>query len=377
MHVPEIDIPLLDHHAHGVIPTDLDFKEFQANFNESYLPPPDGETEFHKPLGLAIRRFCAPILDIEPHVSGEKYVERRLELGAEEVNRRFLRAGGFERLIIDTGFMGSSILGVQEMSELASVPAHEVVRIETVAEDVARSGVSAAGFANALRERLIARSKNAIGLKTIVAYRTTFKIDQTAPKEEEIEQAAGQWLKEIERSGKVRVSDPVLVRAGLWAGAEICRERRFPLQLHSGLGDNDVILHACDPSHFTDFIRYMQEWKVNLTFLHNYPFIREVGWLSEIFENVYFDTGVVAHFTGPSATRVIKESLECSKFFKVLFSTDAICLSELYYLGAIQWRRGIQSTLDGWLQDGFINLKDADDIIESIAYRNARRIYNL
>lgn len=376
MSLPTIDLPLIDHHTHGVIPKDLDYTQFQAAFSESYLPPPDGATEFQKPLGLAIRRFCPPLLDLEPHVSGERYVERRLELGAEEVNRRFMRAGGFERLIIDTGFKSNSILNVEQMSEIAGVPANEVVRIEAVAEDVVRSGVDAAGFMNRFRETLLSRSRDAIGLKTIVAYRTTFKVDQSRPNEDEINIAAGEWMNEIETTGKTRLTNPVLVRAALWSAGDICRQRHFPLQVHSGLGD-DVYIHACDPSHFTDFIKSMQEWDVPVTLLHNYPFIREAGWLSEIYRNVYIDTGVVQNYTGPSSARIIQESLETAKFSKLLFSTDAIGLSELYYLGSILFRRGLKIALDQWISDDFITHKDADEIIEAVAFKNARRIYNL
>ena len=82
--------PLIDHHCHGVSPAELDWKQFQALFSESYRPPPPGTNEFQKPLGLAIRSFCAPLLDLEPHSSGEAYVERRLKLGAAEVNRRLM-----------------------------------------------------------------------------------------------------------------------------------------------------------------------------------------------------------------------------------------------------------------------------------------------
>ena len=88
-----IDLPLIDHHCHGVSPAELDFAAFQALFSESYRPAPPGTTEFQKPLGLAIRRFCAPMLDLEPSCPAEVYVERRLALGAAEVNRRFLHDG--------------------------------------------------------------------------------------------------------------------------------------------------------------------------------------------------------------------------------------------------------------------------------------------
>ena len=66
-----LDLPLIDHHCHGVSPAELDFGGFQALFSESYRPAPPGTTEFQKPLGLAIRRFCAPMLDLEPSCPAE------------------------------------------------------------------------------------------------------------------------------------------------------------------------------------------------------------------------------------------------------------------------------------------------------------------
>ena len=149
--MPIEDIPLIDHHCHGVSPADLDWIEFQKLFSESYRPPPPGTTEFQKPLGLAIRAFCAPLLDLEPHASGEAYVERRLALGAAEVNRRLMRASNLDCLIVDTGHRSSAIHGFAETGALAGRPAHEVVRIEAIIEEVAASGVSAEDFRESLR----------------------------------------------------------------------------------------------------------------------------------------------------------------------------------------------------------------------------------
>src|SRR5688500_18544696 len=158
-----LDLPLIDHHCHGVSPMELDYKGFQAMFSESYLPPPAGTSEFQKPLGLVIRRFCAPMLDLEPLCTGEAYVERRLKLGAAEVNRRFLRASGLATLLVDTGHRSNAIMTCPQTGEAAAKPAHEVVRIEAVAEEVAKSGVSAADFANAFADTLAARAKDAVG----------------------------------------------------------------------------------------------------------------------------------------------------------------------------------------------------------------------
>jgi len=368
-------VPLIDHHCHGVSPADLDWKQFQALFSESYRPPPAGTNEFQKPLGLAIRAFCAPLLDLEPHASGEAYVERRLKLGTAEVNRRLMQASGLDCLIVDTGHRSNAIHTFEETGALAKRPAFEVVRIEAILEEVAASGVSAEGFAKAFADRLTERSRDAVGLKSIVAYRCTFAIPQTAPQPAEVAKAAGNWMKQAKEAGKFRVTDPTVIRHGLWIGAEICRARKLPLQLHVGFGDPDIYMHACDPTHFTDFIADMERWEVPITLLHNWPFLKEAQWLSEIFQNVYYDAGVILNFGAAESERILREALQIGKFQKFLYSSDAFGLSELYYLGAFLFRRAFARILDSWIADGFCNARDADEFVELVAQQNARRIY--
>ncbi|HWT99730.1 MAG TPA: amidohydrolase family protein [Terriglobales bacterium] len=373
----DLALPMIDHHCHGVSPAELDFAGFQAMFSESYRPAPAGTTEFQKPLGLAIRRWCAPVLDLEPSCPAEAYVERRLALGAAEVNKRFLQASGLDELLIDTGHRSAAIANVEQMGTIANRPAREIVRIEAVAEEVARSGISAAGFVRAFAEKLAERAKSAVGLKTIVAYRTTFKIDQTAPAAADVDRAADAWFKRCADSGKVRLEDPTIIRHGLWIGAELCRKHRFPMQVHVGFGDPDVYMHACDPTHFTDFIAAMEKWEVPITLLHNYPFQREAAWLSEIFQNVYYDVGVILNYAAPMATDILGEAMEMGKYSKLLYSSDAFGLSELYYLGARQFRLALRRVLDRWLAEDACSLQDAEEIIQMLAQDNARRIYPL
>jgi predicted TIM-barrel fold metal-dependent hydrolase len=370
-----LTLPLIDHHCHGISPAELDGKQFQALFSESYRPPPSGTNEFQKPLGLAIRAFCSPLLDLEPHATGEAYVERRLELSAAEVNRRLMQAAKLDCLIVDTGHRSNAIHTFEETGALAGRPAHEVVRIEAILEEVAASGVSARNFARAFADRLAERSAKAVGLKSIVAYRSTFAIPQTAPKAGEVEKATGAWMKAAAKAGRFRVSDPTVIRHGLWIGAEICRAKKLPLQLHVGFGDPDIHMYACDPTHFTDFIAAMDKWDVPVTLLHNWPFLKEAQWLSEVFANVYYDAGVILNYGAAESERILREALQVGKFQKFLFSTDAFGLAELYYLGAFLFRRAFARILDGWIADGFLNARDADAIVGLVAQGNARRIY--
>lgn len=44
--------------------------------------------------------------------------------------------------------------------------------------------------------------------------------------------------------------------------------------------------------------------------LHCYPFVREAGYLAQVYPHVYLDTGAAGHWAGLSSPAVISESVE-------------------------------------------------------------------
>jgi uncharacterized protein len=367
---------LIDHHCHGVVKADLDLAEFERLISESFDPPPAGTSRFDSPLGLAVRRWCAPVLGLEPFASPQDYVARRGELGAEEAARLLLGQAGLGALLIDTGYRADELHGLRGMGALAAVPVHEIVRLEAVAQTVAGSGVDAGGYPNAYREALEEASKRAVGFKTIVAYRGGFSFDPEAPADADVVRAAGPFV-ETAASGEARVVDPVLLRFGIWSGAELARDRGFPIQFHSGWGDADLQLHRSNPTLLTGLVREFDRLGVNMVFLHCYPFHRDAAYLASVYRNVYFDVGSALHYHGPSSAGLLAEAMEVSPFSKLLFSSDAFGLAEQYHLGAVLFRRALRQTLDAWIDDDHCDTATAGSIAEDIARGNALRIYPL
>ena len=371
-------LPLVDHHCHGLFPADLDDERLADSLSEAFAPAPPGTDHWDKPVALSLRRWCAPLLDLEPFCAPAEYAERRRAIGAAEVNRRFLAASGIGTYVVDSGNRPEELCSVAEVGTIASAPAREIVRMESVAERVAEGGVSAAGFAQAfeaaLRESL---GDEVVGLKSILAYRATLRIDYSKPDDAEVEAAAGRWLAEIARTGQVRLTDPVLERHLIWTGADIARERGFPIQFHIGIGDPDIELHRVDPSHLTPWIKAVEPWGFPITLLHCYPFHREAGLMSENFPCVYFDVGFALNWVGPSYQRIMDEALELVPFTKQLFSTDAFGLAELYYLGALRFRTALARALGRWIEDDECSVADAERIASLIGAGNARRIYKV
>ncbi len=368
----------IDHHCHGVVPHDLDRAGFEALFSEAHRPGSGGLlSQFDKPLGLMIRRFCAPVLDLEPHADPDAYIARRRELGVAEVNRRLVGGAAMAALLVDTGHRSDAILDCPAMAEAAGAPALEVVRIEAVMEEVARGGPDAASALDRFADLLAERSADAVGLKSIIAYRASFDVDPSRPPRAAADAAVGRWLAAIQTDGWSRLEDPVLLRHCLWVGLDLCAERRMPLQLHVGFGDRDIIMHRCDPTVFTRFLEAAEGRDVPVTLLHNYPFQREAGWLAEVFSNVYYDVGAVLNYTGAMAHRVLADALEMGPFTKQLYSSDAFGLPELHYLGRVQFERALTRIMDEWIAAGDCTAADAERIAAMIAGGNARRIYRL
>jgi uncharacterized protein len=359
-------MPLVDQHCHGVRRDDLTRAAFEGLITEGG-PSPAGTTHFDSPVGLAIRRWCAPILGLEQYAAPEAYLDRRAELGAEEVNRRLLRAAGIADFCVDTGLADDALLTPAEMGRLADARAHEIVRIESVAEEVAGRSPPATAYAAELTDELVRRANRAVGLKTVIAYRIGLDFDPRPPEPREVTAAATRWL-----AGPRRLTDPVLLRHALWTGAEIAGDRGLPLQVHTGHGDTDLTLHRANPALLTGFIRLVP---APIVLLHCYPYIREAAYLAAVYPHVHADIGLTVTYTAASSARVIAEVLELAPFYKILFSTDCYGLAELCHLGAHYHRQGLAAVLTG--RTGEWSPTDAVRITRLIGAVNARRLYPL
>ena len=370
-------VALVDHHVHPALATELSLGELDELITESDRPAPPGVTRFDSQLGVAIRRWCAPVLGLAASVSAQAYTDRRRELGAVEVTRRLLRAAGAAYLLIDTGYLRDGMLGLAAMAEASAARVAEVVRLESVAEQAIVAGDgSAAGFAGRFREALWELTQSACGVKSIAAYRFGLDLDPQPPAGADVAAAAGRWRREIDTAGPggtVRVTDPVLLRFLLWAGVD----RGLPVQIHTGFGDPDVDLRRADPLLLRGFCELTQERAVPVMLLHCYPYHRQAGYLAHAYPHVYLDVGLAINHVGARAAAVVAESLELAPFGKVLFSSDAWGPPELHYLGALLWRRATARVLGEWVESGDWALADAVGVAEMIGAQNARRVYRL
>jgi uncharacterized protein len=365
--------PLVDHHCHGVLYRDADEATLESLLSEGAGFP--AGTVFDSQAGFAFRRLCPPVLGLRPHAGLADYVARRAELGVTEVSKRFLQAAGLAALCVDTGFTPEPLTSPAELGALAGAAAHEIVRLERVAEDVAAAGTGSAGFADAVRSELAARTAGAVGTKSIAAYRTGLDLDPGRPSDAEVRAAAGRWLEAIGAagSGAPRLADQRLQRFLIWCGVDL----GLPVQFHVGYGDSDVDLHRCNPLLLTPLLRAIQPTGVPVMLLHNYPYHREAGYLAQVFPHVYVDAGLATHNLGRGSPALLAEALELAPFGKFLYSSDAFGLPELHYLGAALFRAALSAFLSAGLSEDHYSERTVARLTRMFCADNARRAYRL
>lgn len=356
------DARLIDQHVHGCWKVAGDRRRFENALNEADTEPV-AHSGFDSQLGFAVRAHCAPILGLPKHVGPRDYWERRSQLGESELARLFLLPARVSDWLLDTGF-GSDVTDVAEFGALSGTRAHEIVRLEQVAEQAAQAP---GDYASAFEEILHRRTATAVATKSILAYRGGFDGDLTEPSASQVAEAAARWR---DRGG-TRLADRVLLRFGLHQALRL----GLPLQFHVGFGDRDCDLHKANPLYLLDFLRRSGDTPVVL--LHCYPYEREAGYLAQAFNNVFVDGGLSVNHLGARAPAFIARLLEMAPFAKVLYSSDGYGPAELHFLGATLWRNGIHRVLRGFVEDGDWSGADAIRVVDLIAHRNAARIYRL
>jgi uncharacterized protein len=355
-------VALIDQHVHGCWLTAGDRARFENALNEANTDPV-ADPVFESQLGFALRAHCAPTLGLSKHADPQSYWDRRTRFAETNLARLFLPAAGVRDWLVDTGIDGD-IAGVTDLAELSGNRAHEIVRLEQVAEQAAQdAGDYASAFAAILHER----AATAVGTKSILAYRGGFEGDLGEPSPSEVAEAARRWRD----GGGTRLQDSVLLRFGLHQALRLGK----PLQFHVGFGDRDCDLSKANPLLLLDFLRRSGDTPIVL--LHCYPYEREAGYLAQAFNNVYLDGGLSVNYLGARAPAFIARLLEMAPFRKILYSSDGFGPAELHFLGAALWRRGIHRVLRGFVDNDDWCESDAIRVVDLIAYGNAARVYGL
>jgi predicted TIM-barrel fold metal-dependent hydrolase len=353
-------VTLVDHHAHGIVPTPATLDEFRGLFSESEDP----RQWPHVATGityLRAMRALAELFGCEP--SEEAVFAHRRATDPDAYAATLLRATGTEWLLIDDGFPAPGEgVAWEAMGDLAGCRSAPVMRIERVGEE----GLAAGDELDALRERVrdavaAARASGFVGLKTVAAYRSGLDVQPPDAA------AADAVLADAPRRLAGKALLEVLLDDALAANA--ATGEPLPVQVHCGFGDSDLFLPRADPTLLGPLIeRYAT---TPFVLLHCYPFVRQAGWLAHVYGNVFLDVSLTIPHVWRHA-EMVREALELAPASKLLYASDAARTPELYFLAARGWRAALAEVLAEALEP-----EEAEAAARRILRGNAIALYGL
>ncbi|MFB7516213.1 amidohydrolase [Streptomyces sp. NPDC056144] len=367
-----IDPPsLVDQYCHGVLRTELGLGTFETHLGAHLgegpgrrgpaRPAAAGTTFFDTQTGFAVRRWCPPLLGLEPHCPPARYLARRRELGAAEAARRLLRATGIAAYLVDTGLPGD-LTRPAEIAAAGGAEAHEIVRLEPLAEQVADTSGTVDAFLANLAEAVHGAAAGAVAFASAEGVGRGLATTPEPPGPGEVRGAAGRWL--TGRPAGAPLTDPVLLRHLVWIAVTAGR----PLQLHAG-GRNPAVL--------ADFAAATASLGVDIVLVCGDSSRRDTAHLTAVHPHIYADLGRIFGQGSPRAAVALCEILDSAPFGKLLFSSGAHALPELHVVAANTFRAALTRVLGEWVMDGAWSRTDAQRVATMIAGGNARRVYRL
>lgn len=368
------EIPVVDQHAHPLLrPDEIASFTYAAAFTEAY----DAEViARHTPETLFFKRSMreiAAVLGCDPDPAAVLAARQRVSF--DDLAQRFIGAGHFEALLLDDGYWADRTLPVVAHGAVARP--YRLLRVESLAEQLIGEAASWTEFEERFRAALRQPGEETVGLKSIVAYRTGLRVEGG---DREAAAACFQVLRTRAEAGdEVRLAakpfNDWVVRATL----EVAAERGTPVQFHTGFGDPDLDLRLANSLYLRPLLEDPSFHRVPIVLLHgSYPFTREAGYLAAVYPNVHVDLGLaIPSLSVDGMASVVRGLLEIAPLSKILFSTDARLIPELFYLGARWGRRLLGQELERAVGNGDLTATEAEVAARDILRENAIRLYGL
>ncbi|KAF2827406.1 glutamine synthetase/guanido kinase [Ophiobolus disseminans] len=396
--------PLIDNHAHNLIlPTQADTIPFESVTTEA-----QGRAlrdTFKSLPHLRAARQLRQLYECGEDADWDDILEQRgewLRSDPQRLHRRCFE--GVHAVLVDDGLAEpKKVYPYDSHDEYFQAPSKRIVRIETVAErlmeriarDADEDDLSKAKFLPDIWveftdefEREIQEAiqdPEVAGFKTVICYRTGLDVE---PDYEEAARAVGhpfeRYVKACVRKRTYRIERKPLNDYLVLRTLEILSERiprsdslSKPLQLHTGLGDNDIDLRRSNPAYLQQLIESYPT--VPFVLLHSaYPYTQEAGYLATVYRHVYLDIGEVFPMVSRDGQMtILRQALELAPGSKLLYSSDGHWFPETYYLANMQFREVWLELLLELVKKDDLTVFQAIAMTKDILFNNSNTLYNL
>ena len=318
---------------------------------------------------LAAALGCAP--------TTEAVLGARGAVSVDALAQRLLGEAGIRALLVDHGYRADETWTPAELAARVPCRVLPILRLEVLAQSLIVRHETFDAVLDAYAATVErARADGFVGLKSIIAYRTGLAVQPTSRADAA---AAFDPVKaRARRDGQVRLADKPLNDYLLLRALEIAERQGLPVQIHTGFGDADLDLREANPLHLRPLLESGRYSRVPFVLLHaSYPYVRELGYLAAMYPNVYADVGLAIPHLAAEIPTMLRQLLGLAPASKVVYSSDASQIPELYWLAARWGRRGLAMVLDELVALGALDAHEALIVGRRVLGANAAGIYGL
>ena len=278
-------------------------------------------------------------------------------------------------LIIDDGFSSGDAMNLDELSAVSGRPIFHCKRVEGLMETCFQNAESFADLQTTYEKELLKKAKRKpVSLKTICAYRGGLEL--LRPTETEASRDFDH-LKKQHSNKKMRITKGALYHFMLLKTFEMAAEAKLPVQVHTGIGDDDADLIQCNPALMQPLFRSKIYGKTTFVLLHCYPYVREAAFMCSLYGNVYMDLSLSMSLASSRAARLVGEAISVAPASKLLAGSDGHSCPESHWYGALCWKRGLTHSLFDMINAGLITHREAEEIAGLVLHDNAIKLYKL
>lgn len=267
----------------------------------------------------------------------------------------------------------------EEFKKFVPVRIYRATRLEPLIKNSLDQSVDFKDFMNCFNTSTeeAVKAKGAVGFKSVIAYRTGLNIEKTEESE------AKKDFKKYKAASKENRLDPhfdikrlrdYLIYHTVMKSVNL----KVPFQLHTGIGDVDVVATACNPINMFDFLKQETVRQARIVLTHSgYPYTQEAAWLTNVFHNVHLDLSICTPFTFVNIARRVLDILEMAPTNKVMYASDAFTIPELHWISVKLMKKALGKALEELIDFNTIDEDDAFNIARGILSENAEKLFGL
>ncbi len=276
-----------------------------------------------------------------------------------------------EHLFLDNGLES---VPFETFRGYASGDLDRVLRIEPVLKRLLESSKTFSELFDSFDEAISTPVKNGVfaGFKSVIAYRTG--LDISASTETDARRSFRAFREGDEPMEWFGPRVKPLRDYFLGYVAERARKLGVFLQIHTGIGDTDIIAERCDPLLLKNFLKTEGVSKIPVILIHGgYPYTLEAAWLANVFSNVFFElsTPLPPYFMPALSKARLREALELAPTTRLVYGSDAHDIPEMHWLSAKLAKRALAEAMGDLVSEKLLDEDEAIGASRLILSKNA------